>query len=132
MGSGKLLILVVDDEAHIQHVLSLKLRNAGYEVVTADNGEEGFDKAVEHKPVLVITDFQMPIVSGLQMCQQLKQHEQTCDTQALMLTARGFSLSEDDLATTNIIEVLSKPFSPREILAKVEGLIQSVRTVSDQ
>lgn len=124
MGQTKPLILVVDDEAHILHVVSLKLRNAGYEVITAQNGEEGLDIATQQLPDLIITDYQMPILSGLEMCQQLKANEATSHTPALMLTARGFSLGDEELATTNISEVLSKPFSPREILTRVQEITE--------
>ena len=120
----KKLILVVDDEAHILHVVSLKLRNAGFEVVTANDGEEALDLAMQVHPDLVITDFQMPFMSGLELCQRMKATQATSDVPAIMLTARGFSLTEDDLARTNIAGVLSKPFSPREVLMRVQQLIQ--------
>ena len=125
MEREKPLILVVDDETHILHVVSLKLRNAGYEVVTAQNGEEGFDTALQRIPDLIITDYQMPVLSGLEMCQKLKRESTTGHIPALMLTARGFSLGDDELLSTNITIVLSKPFSPREILAHVQKLTQS-------
>lgn len=117
------LILVVDDETHILHVVSLKLRNAGYEVITAENGEEGFDHAVQRVPDLIITDYQMPFMSGLEMCSRLKADDRTAKVQAVMLTARGFSLPPEALEKTNIVIVLSKPFSPKEVLAKVQELL---------
>lgn len=117
------LILVVDDESHILHVVSLKLRNAGYQVVTAQDGEEGFELALQCRPALVITDFQMPFMTGLELCEKLKEHPATAETPALMLTARGFSLNHDDVGRTNIEGVLSKPFSPREVLTRVQELI---------
>ncbi|MCX5661751.1 MAG: response regulator [Planctomycetota bacterium] len=120
---NKPLILVVDDEAHILHVVSLKLRNAGYEVITAEDGEEGLDSALENLPDLVITDFQMPFLTGLELCMKLKENPLTRATPALMLTARGFGLADEHLDKTNITGVISKPFSPREILAKVQELI---------
>jgi CheY-like chemotaxis protein len=123
MTDRKPLILVVDDETHILHVVSLKLRNAGYEVVTAENGEEGFEQAVQVNPSLIITDFQMPFMSGLDMCQRLKEDPRTSHVQAVMLTARGFSLPQEAIDKTNIVTVLSKPFSPKEILAKVQELL---------
>jgi CheY-like chemotaxis protein len=119
-------ILVVDDEAHILHVVSLKLRNAGFDVVTAGDGEEGLDIALQVIPDLIITDFQMPFMTGLELCQRLKTSPQTAEIPALMLTARGFSLTPGDLAATNIVGVLSKPFSPREVLAKVQELVSTV------
>ncbi len=118
------VILVVDDEAHILNVVSLKLRNAGYEVVTAQDGDEAFELALQCHPALVITDFQMPIMTGLQLCAKLAEHPSTSETPAILLTARGFALSEDDLSKANIVDVLSKPFSPREVLERVETLIE--------
>lgn len=116
-------ILVVDDESHILNVLSLKLQNAGYEVITAADGEEGFEVALQIHPDLIISDLQMPFMTGLEMCAKLKQQPATANTPALMLTARGFSLTQTDLDQTNIVGVLSKPFSPRDVLAKVQELV---------
>lgn len=119
------VILVVDDESHIVHVVSLKLRNAGYRVITAQDGEEGFEAAVNEQPDLIITDYQMPFMTGLELCEKLKAQAATAATPALMLTARGFSLTDEDITRTNIAGVLSKPFSPREVLARVQELIDA-------
>lgn len=123
MSQNKQRILVVDDETHILHVVSLKLQNAGYDVITAEDGEQGLEVALEQHPDLIITDFQMPFMTGLELCIKLKEHESTRATPALMLTARGFSLGQEHLDQTNIASVLSKPFSPREILTRVHELI---------
>ena len=123
MKDHKPLILVVDDETHILHVVSLKLSNAGYEVVTAEDGEEGLEVALARKPDVVITDYQMPFMTGLELCVALKKHEATRSTPALMLTARGFSLASDAIGKTNIVGVLSKPFSPREVLTRVQEML---------
>ena len=123
MSRDKPLILVVDDETHILHVVGLKLSNAGYEIITAEDGEEGLEVAVEQTPDLVITDFQMPFMTGLELSIALKDHEKTCEIPALMLTARGFSLTDEQLTQTNIRGVISKPFSPREILDQVAELV---------
>jgi len=104
-------ILVVDDEAHILHVLSLKLRNAGYDVVTAVDGEDGYELAGQELPDLVITDFQMPYMTGLELCAHIP---------VLILTARGYALEDQDLKIGNIKGVLSKPFSPRAVLQLVK------------
>ena len=128
MKRDKPLILVVDDETHILHVVSLKLAKAGFDVITAEDGEEGLEAALSRQPDLVITDYQMPFMSGLELCTQLKQHESTRTTPALMLTARGFALASDVLEQTNILNVISKPFSPREVLARVCELVGSAST----
>lgn len=119
-------ILVVDDESHIVQVLSIKLRNAGYEVSTAADGEEGLELALERAPDLVITDFQMPYMTGLELCEALAREDATAHIPIIMLTARGYALDEDDLTHVAIRDVLSKPFSPRAILQRVEDLLNQM------
>jgi two-component system alkaline phosphatase synthesis response regulator PhoP len=116
-------ILVVDDEAHIVHVVCLKLRNAGFEVRTASDGEEALELAIQQPPDLIITDLQMPYLDGLQMCERLKKNPSTSEIPAIMLTARGHALAQSDLQKTNIRKVMSKPFSPREVLEIVDGVL---------
>ena len=116
-------VLVVDDEVHITSVVSLKLRNAGYDVTVAGDGEEALELCNELQPHLVITDLQMPYMSGLDLCKKLKTQSHTQDIPALMLTARGYALASDDLAVTNVKMVMSKPFSPKEVLKKTVELI---------
>lgn len=115
--------LVVDDEAHITHVVTLKLRNAGFEVFTASDGEEAYEIACAKHPDIVITDLQMPYMTGLELCEQLRRNPATESIPAILLTARGHALSPDDIARTNIKEVLGKPFSPREVLQKAAALL---------
>ena len=70
-------ILVADDEVHIVKAVSLKLTNAGYDVVTVADGQEALEAAAEHVPDLVITDCQMPRVNGFELCQRLAASEAT-------------------------------------------------------
>ncbi|HVT88419.1 MAG TPA: response regulator [Tepidisphaeraceae bacterium] len=117
-------ILVADDESHILNVVSLKLRNAGFRVVTAADGQEAFDLAHQEKPDLLITDYHMPQLSGLELCQKLKHDPQTCSIKAIMLTARGYHLEPTDTEQSGILRMLSKPFSPRQLLATVNEVLQ--------
>lgn len=121
------IALVVDDEAHIRHVVSLKLRNAGFEVLTAGDGEEALEIATSRKPDIIISDLQMPYMSGLELGQQLAANPITAAIPTLLLTARGHALSQSDLANTTIREVLAKPFSPREVLSKADRLLGITR-----
>lgn len=123
---GTRKVLVVDDEVHILHVVSLKLRNAGYEVLTARDGQEGLELAQVELPDLIITDFQMPHLSGLELCQRLKQHPDTKDIPAIMLTARGFALEDAVIASTGIKRCLHKPFSPRQVLHEAEEILDAI------
>ena len=101
-------IIAADDEAHILHIVSMKLRNAGYEVITAVDGEEAFDLCQTEQPDMLITDYQMPYMSGLELCKELRRGEQTKHIPALMLTARGFDIESDEMAEAGITAVLAK------------------------
>jgi two-component system phosphate regulon response regulator PhoB len=117
-------ILVADDESHILHVVSLKLRNAGFRVITAQDGAEALELAVQQKPHLLITDYHMPQLSGLELCQRLKQDPATAHIPAIMLTARGYHLEPHDTEQSGILRMLSKPFSPRHLLATVNEVLE--------
>lgn len=116
-------ILVADDESHILHVVSMKLRNAGFNVITARDGQEALDLAMQEMPDLLITDYHMPQLSGLELCQRLKQDPKTQHIPAIMLTARGYHLEPHDTEQSGILEMLSKPFSPRHLLATVNEVL---------
>ena len=124
-------ILVVDDESHILHVVSLKLRNAGFNVVTANDAEEAFDLAMagggnSGAPAidLVITDFQMPGKSGLELAKQLHGEPGKAKLPVMLLTAHGLALEKVELSRAGIHASLSKPFSPRDLLAQVNELLE--------
>lgn len=126
-------ILVVDDEAHIRHVVSMKLRNAGYEVITATDGEEALELCRAEHPAVVITDFQMPYLSGLEFCKELRRSPETEGIPAIMVTARGFDIETGEMIDAGIADVLEKPFSPRELLRTVNELVslQGAPTVKE-
>jgi CheY-like chemotaxis protein len=116
-------ILVADDETHILHVVSLKLRNAGFHVITAGDGQEALELAHQEMPDLIITDYHMPNLSGLELCSRLKQDAKTRHIPAIMLTARGYHLEPADTEQSGILRMLSKPFSPRQLLATVNEVL---------
>jgi CheY-like chemotaxis protein len=118
-------ILVADDESHILHVVSLKLRNAGFRVLTARDGQEALDLAGVEHPDLLITDYHMPQLSGLELCQRLKSDPATRSIPAIMLTARGYHLEPHDTEQSGILRMLSKPFSPRQLLATVNEILEA-------
>ena len=117
-------ILVADDESHILHVVSLKLRNAGYRVLTAHDGAEAYELAVQERPDLLITDYHMPQLSGLELCRKLRQDPATAGIPAVMLTARGYHLEPHDTEQSGILRMLSKPFSPRHLLTTVQEVLE--------
>ncbi len=118
-------ILVADDEHHIRAVLATKLRSSGYDVVEARDGQEALTILTGggERFDLLVTDLQMPCVSGLELCTLLREHERTRTMPALLITARGYIVRPDQLAQTNIRAMLSKPFSAREVVRQVELLL---------
>lgn len=120
---GGKTILVADDESHILNVVSLKLRNAGFRVITARDGEEALELASTEHPDLLITDFHMPGLSGIDLCRRLKQSAATASIPAIMLTARGYNLEAGDTEESGIRHLISKPFSPRELLSTVNEVL---------
>lgn len=116
-------ILVADDESHILNVVSLKLRNAGFTVVTARDGQEALDIANSEKPDLLITDYHMPQLSGIELCKRLKESPHTASIPTIMLTARGYNLDPLDTEQSGIRQLISKPFSPRQLLSTVNEVL---------
>jgi two-component system phosphate regulon response regulator PhoB len=126
--SGR-LVLLADDETHITSVVAQKLRSAGLDVIVAEDGEEALEMARERTPDLIVTDLQMPYLSGIELATELKADAKTGHIPLIMLTARGYVLSPDEVASTNIRELMSKPFSARELLDKVLSLLDAQATI---
>ncbi|WP_449621217.1 response regulator [Robertmurraya sp. Marseille-Q9965] len=118
-------VLVVDDEQSIVTLLQYNLQQSGYEVITAMDGEEGKNLAISENPDLIILDLMLPKLDGIDVCKQLRQ--QKVSTPILMLTAKdeefdkvlGLELGADDYMT--------KPFSPREVIARVKAILRRVQ-----
>lgn len=116
-------VLIADDETHILNVLSMKLQNGGFQVLLAEDGAEALRLTRSALPDLIITDYQMPRMSGLELASRLNSDPATSAIPVVLLTARGFSIAETQTISPNIRCVMSKPFSPREILARTQELL---------
>jgi two-component system alkaline phosphatase synthesis response regulator PhoP len=115
-------ILVADDEAPIANVVAMKLRNAGLEVIVAMDGLEAYELAVAERPDFMITDLQMPGLSGLELCARLAA-ELEGGIPTILLTAKGFELTAESVRELPVRRIMTKPFSPRELLAQVQELL---------
>ena len=120
-------VLVVDDEAHVVNVVAIKLRRADIEVLTAMDGEEAIEVAEECRPDVIVTDYRMPLMNGLELCERLRDMTTTREIPVILLTAHGHYIPEVAAAPEQIREVMAKPFSPREMLSKVKGLLAERR-----
>ena len=119
-------VLVVDDEIHIVHVVAIKLRSNGFEVVTASNGAEAFELACSEKPDIIVTDLQMPVMNGLELVAKLREDDRTKSLPVIMLTGRNFSIENEKKEQLGISECLGKPFSPKELLKKIVDILDTV------
>jgi len=117
-------ILMIEDERALTEVLTYNLEREGYETIVAHDGQEGLRKAQTLLPDLVILDLMLPLLSGLEVCRELRAGERTRAIPILMLTAKaeetdqvvGFSLGADDYVT--------KPFSPKVLVQRIRALLR--------
>jgi two-component system, OmpR family, alkaline phosphatase synthesis response regulator PhoP len=117
-------ILLCDDELHILRAAEFKFRRAGYEVHCANDGQEGWEKIEQLRLDIVVTDCQMPRLSGLALAQRIRSTPATAELPVIMLSAKGFELSSEELrANYGIRALMAKPFSPRELFARVEAVL---------
>jgi len=124
-------ILVVDDEPDAVELIEFNLKAAGYDVITATDGEEALEKARSSNPSLIVLDLMLPEVDGLEVCKILRRNGPTSGIPIVMVTAKaaeidrvlGLELGADDYVT--------KPFSPRELILRIKRLLRS-RQEGDQ
>lgn len=125
-------ILVVDDEPEAVELVEFNLKQAGFDVVTAADGEEALQKAKQQLPALVVLDLMLPEIDGLEVCKLLRRDSTTAKVPILMLTAKageidrvlGLELGADDYVT--------KPFSPRELVLRIKKILQRGEAPNDK
>ncbi|HEX9410338.1 MAG TPA: response regulator [Actinomycetota bacterium] len=120
-------VLVVDDDPDVARFVEVNLRSAGYEVTVASNGEEGFDKAVELRPDLVLLDVMMPKLDGFEVAQRLRRDPRTSSSSIIMLTAKALSSDKVLGLSSGADDYIIKPFDPVELLARVKGTLRRAR-----
>ena len=120
-------ILICDDEPHIIRAIEIKLKRAGHQVQCCCDGRAAWDALLDGlndeqpRPDLLITDCQMPRMTGLQLAAAVQAEPRLAGLPVLMLTAKGFELSAEELrCKLGIVQVIGKPFSPRDLAGIVE------------
>jgi DNA-binding response OmpR family regulator len=121
--NGGPTVLVADDDDDVLELVAFRLERAGYEVITARDGEEALRAARENTPALAVLDVMMPKMTGYDVTRALRKDEQTRQMPVILLTARvqeadvnrGFDAGADDY--------IRKPFSPQELRARVEAVL---------
>lgn len=125
-------ILIVDDEPAIRDMLRIALEMAGFECLEAVNAYEAQIAVTDHRPDLVLLDWMMPEVSGIELLRRWRRHEETKDIRVIMLTAK----TEEDNTVKGLDsgadDYVSKPFSPRELVARINTLMRRTDTESSE
>lgn len=124
-------ILIVEDDKDIAKMLDYNLKKEGYRTIVSKSGEDAIDKAAEETPDLMLLDLMLPGLDGLEVCKQLKAGKKTADIPIIMLTAKsqesdkviGLELGADDYVT--------KPFSPRELTARIKAVLRRSKGVKN-
>ncbi len=122
-------ILVVDDEISLQETVAYNLKKQGYDVLTAGDGDIALDLARKEKPDLIILDIMLPGMDGFEICRILRK-EMT--TPVLMLTARDEEIDRVVGLEVGADDYMAKPFSMRELLARVKAMLRRVRLVREE
>jgi two-component system, OmpR family, alkaline phosphatase synthesis response regulator PhoP len=117
-------VLIVDDEPFVIRMLRDKLQNAGISVVSAANGKEAVGLAMSERPNLIIMDWMMPEMNGIDACKTIRTNPEHAGTPIIMLTAKGQELDEKNGRDAGATYYITKPFSPRRILRLVEECTQ--------
>ena len=120
-------VLIVEDDEAIAAMLRYNLKSEGFNVEHADDGEEALNLVEEQKPDLILLDWMLPSVSGIEVCRRLRQSEKTRNIPIIMVTARseesdklmGLDYGADDYIT--------KPFSPAELIARIKAVLRRIR-----
>jgi len=121
-------ILLVDDEDSVQKLLTYPLERDGFRVVQARDGEQALRLFEDQRIDLVVLDLMLPKVDGLEVCKRLRAGS---DVPIIMLTARGEELDKVLGLELGADDYITKPFSPRELLARVRAVLRRYRTVSE-
>lgn len=121
-------ILVIDDEPNLRHTVSYALKQEGYEVVSAGDGEEGLGLFASAAPDLVILDVMLPKLDGFEVCRRIRKSSRV---PVLMLTARDTELDKVVGLEIGADDYLVKPFSMRELIARVRAMLRRTAPVAD-
>jgi len=128
--SGTIDILSIEDEADIRELLTITLEAEGFRVLSAATGEQGLQMARAENPALILMDLMLPNISGLEICRQIRADPEISAVPILMLTAKGTETDKVVGLEMGADDYVIKPFSPRELTARVKALLRRSRATA--
>jgi two-component system phosphate regulon response regulator PhoB len=120
----KPLILIVEDEVDLVTLLKYNLEKEGFRTLSANDGEEALLLANEQPPSLILLDWMLPLMSGLEVCRQMRRNAKTRDVPIIMLTARGEEADKVRGLNSGADDYIAKPFSPTELVARMRAVLR--------
>ncbi|MBD3610541.1 MAG: phosphate regulon transcriptional regulator PhoB [Gammaproteobacteria bacterium] len=121
---AEIRVLIVDDEAPIREMLSQSMKREGFSVLIAKDGQSAKEQVVDQRPDIILLDWMLPDISGIELARQWKREEATRELPIIMLTAR---IDEDDKIRgldSGADDYVTKPFSPRELTARIQAVLR--------
>lgn len=125
-------ILVVDDEEHILELISFNLTNNGYKVIKANNGIDAVRLAIEENPKLILLDLMIPGKDGYDVCREVRSNSEIRNIPIIMLTAKSEELDKILGLELGADDYITKPFSVRELLARVKAVLRRFSVVEPE
>src|SRR5580692_10667035 len=123
----KPLVLIVEDEAPLVTLLRYNLEKEGFQVCEAADGEEALVQIAERKPDVVLLDWMLPLVSGIEVCRQIRRSPASRTLPVIMLTARGEEADKIRGLNSGADDYITKPFSPSELIARVRAVMRRAK-----
>ena len=127
MAVSQMQVLLVEDEPAQREMLAYNLEAEGYQVRRAENGEEAMLLIDEAAPDIIILDWMMPLLSGIEVCRRVKSRAETRDIPVIMLSARSEEVDAVRGLDTGAYDYVIKPYNLRELMARVRGQLRRVR-----
>ena len=133
VGSVKPSVLIVEDETGLVELLRYNLERAGFDVGVAGDGEEAMTAIAEHRPDIVLLDWMLPLMSGIEVCRQIRRQPDTANLPIIMLTARGEEGDRVRGLDAGADDYVAKPFSPTELISRIRAVLRRIRpALTDQ
>jgi DNA-binding response OmpR family regulator len=116
-------ILIAEDDPDIRELIAISLKYAGYEVVPAADGQQAVDLTVQENPDLIMLDVRMPLLSGFEALEQIKERPQFKDTPVVILSAKGQEAEIKSGLDLGACQYILKPFAPDELIGKIQEIV---------
>ena len=129
---SKQTILVVDDEQDLLDLIEYNLRQEGYEVILAEDGQEGIQKAREHMPDLVLLDIMMPQMDGIEVCDRMREDPDLSHIPIIFLTARSDEKTEIEGLNKGADDYITKPISTNKLVSRIKAVLRRFEETQEQ